>query len=82
MLVETESPMVPANPLRPVRVIVEEPDTLGDFWLGLTGPAEIEKSGTGMTTVMVVVWLNEPDVAVTFTRYVPGSIVLLAVIVS
>jgi len=42
----------------------------------------IEKSGTGMTTVMVVVWLNEPDVAVTFTRYVPGSIVLLAVIVS
>ena len=53
MLVETESPMVPANPLRPVRVIVEEPDTLGDFWLGLTGPAEIEKSVTLTVTVAV-----------------------------
>ena len=42
----------------------------------------IEKSGTGMTTVMVVVWLNEPDVPVTFTRYVPGSVELLAVMVS
>jgi len=53
VLVETESAMVPANPLRPVRVIVEEPDTLGDFWLGLTGPAEIVKSVTLTVTVAV-----------------------------
>ncbi len=53
MLDETESPMVPANPLRPVRVIVEEPDALGDIWIGLTGPAEIVKSVTRTVTVAV-----------------------------
>ena len=53
MLVETDRAMVPANPLRPVTVIVEEPDTLGDFSLGLTGPAEIEKSVTLTVTVAV-----------------------------
>lgn len=53
VLGEKESPTVPVNPLRPVRVIVEEPDTLGDFWLGLTGPAEIVKSVTSTVTVAV-----------------------------
>jgi len=53
VLVETDSPTVPVNPLIPVRVIVEEPDTLGDFGLGLTGPAEIVKSVTRTVTVAV-----------------------------
>ena len=53
VLDETESPTVPVNPLRPVRVIVEEPDTPTGFRLGLTGPAEIVKSVTLTVTVAV-----------------------------
>ena len=53
VLVETESPTVPVNPLRPVRVIVEEPDTLAGFRLGMTGPAKIVKSVTLTVTVAV-----------------------------
>ncbi len=52
-LVETVSPMVPVKPFRPVRVIVEEPDMVGAFWLGITGPADIEKSVTVTVTVAV-----------------------------
>lgn len=32
------------NPFIPVRVIVEVPVSPGDFWDGLTGPAEMVKS--------------------------------------
>ena len=54
MLAETASATVPVNPLMPVRVIEDEPDAVGDFWLGPTALAEIVKSV--MLTVTVAVW--------------------------
>jgi hypothetical protein len=46
--------------------MVEEPDILGDFWLGLTGPAEIEKSVT-LTVIVAVCGPAELLIPVTVT---------------
>ena len=40
--------------------------------------AVIEKPGTGTVTVIVVVFVRLPEVPVTFTRYVPGAMLMLA----
>ena len=43
---------------------------------------DMSKLGTGTVTVIVVFRLNDPLVPVMFTRYVPGAMLLAAVMLS
>ncbi len=40
---------VPVNPFRGATVTMDVPESPARIWLGLTGPAEMEKSGTTTT---------------------------------
>jgi acyl-CoA hydrolase len=43
---------------------------------------EMSKSGTGTVTVTVAFWVKDPLVPVTFTRYIPGEMLVVAVMLS
>jgi hypothetical protein len=52
---DTERLTVPVKPFSEVRVIVEVPESPGNIWVGLTGPAEMVKSGvTGVVKMNVM----------------------------
>ena len=73
---------VPVKPFVGVIVIVVEqafPATQGTV-VGVEG--EMSKSGIGTVTVIVAFWVRDPLVPVTFTRYVPGEMLLVAVMLS
>jgi hypothetical protein len=79
---EVVNDTVPAKPFRGVIVIVATqpfPMTQGTL---VAVEGEMSKSGTGTVTVIVTFWLRAPLVPVTFTRYIPGEMLLAAVMLS
>jgi hypothetical protein len=76
-----DSVTVPVNPLRAVTVIVDVPER-PLLMVSDAGEAEMEKSGVVTCTVRLTVWLSDPLVPVTVTKYVPLLALLGTVIVS
>ena len=72
---------VPVNPFRAATVMLVE-QLFAIVHGTVVGDAEMPKSGAGTVTVIMAFWDSDPLVPVTFTRYVPGVMVLVAATLS
>jgi len=73
---------VPVRPFFGVIVIIVEHAFPAMHWTVVGVEGEMSKSGTGTVTVIVTCWFREPLVPVMLTKYVPGSMLLDAVMLN